>query len=359
MTPSQNPALSNPPKIFCLGLHKTSTSSLANALYTLGYLVDGYFDTEPFADDEELTSYVVQRAGSSDAVQDMPWPEFYQLLDRSFPGSKFILTVRDEDRWLQSVTDHFADEVIDSHVRFYGVPVAVGYEDVYRERFRRHNQEVIDYFADRPGDLLVMDVAGGDGWEQLGEFLGVPTPAWDFPRQNAMSLHRATRYQRHAKAVVRYLARRTHLDQYLPGMGVVSALSAYPQVHAMCRQLDVTVAQLGDQKTDLVRGRLEGEVRSWLEDLLSWAMAVGAPGVPATVAQALGAWQLDTAWDELRPSVRQWAADLTDYGDGARAADGTAASGAVRELLQLGETYGSHIDSRFDDVESFAPLRLD
>lgn len=145
----------------------------------------GYFDTIFFADEEELKRHVIEQADYYDAVQDMPWPEFYRLLDETFPGSKFILTLRDEDRWIRSVTDHFGDEYIDSHQRFYGVPVATGNEDVYREHFRRHNREVIAYFADRPDDLLVMDITAGDGWEPLGAFLGVRTPPWPFPRTNA------------------------------------------------------------------------------------------------------------------------------------------------------------------------------
>jgi hypothetical protein len=206
MPTGQESAQAAPAKVFCIGLHKTSTTSLANALYTLGYHVGGYFDTIFFPDEDELTKHVIEQATYYDAVQDMPWPEFYRLLDATFPGSKFILTLRDEDRWIRSVTDHFGDEFIDSHERFYGVPVATGNEDVYREHFRRHNQEVIDYFADRQDDLLVMDITTGDGWEPLGAFLGVRTPDWPFPRANTMSLHRATRYRRHANRALRLAA---------------------------------------------------------------------------------------------------------------------------------------------------------
>lgn len=339
MEQSQHRSPSERPKVFGVGLHKTSTTSLANALYTLGYYVGGYFDSGRFADEAELTNYVIERAGCYDAVQDMPWPEFYQLLDSEFPGSKFVLTVRDEDRWIRSVTDHFGDAVIPSHERFYGVPVATGNEAVYRSHFRRHNQEVRDHFADRPGDLLVMDIAAGDGWDVLGEFLGVTTPDWPFPRQNAMSLQRATRLQRRANAAFHSALRRTGVDQRVPGLNVVNAEFAYARMHTMCRSVDEAVAQLGAPASEIARGRVEGVLKLWLDDLRSWAVDAGAPPVSGDVAEALDRWELKAAWRDLRPSIRQWAADLTDDGGGIRNSVGEPASAAATAALRLEAEY--------------------
>lgn len=52
---------------------------------------------------------------------------------------------------------------------------------VFLERYRRHNREVMDYFKDRPSDLLVMDMDDGAGWPELCGFLGVPVPAEPYP----------------------------------------------------------------------------------------------------------------------------------------------------------------------------------
>ena len=41
---------------------------------------------------------------------------------------------------------------------------------------KRHNKMVKYYFKDRPGDLLVMDITNGDGWELLCKFLKKPIP---------------------------------------------------------------------------------------------------------------------------------------------------------------------------------------
>ena len=53
------------------------------------------------------------------------------------------------------------------------------------ERYERHNSEVRAYFADRPEDLLVMDITAGDGWDVLCPFLGVEAPADEFPMMNS------------------------------------------------------------------------------------------------------------------------------------------------------------------------------
>ncbi|HEX5915058.1 MAG TPA: sulfotransferase, partial [Rubrobacter sp.] len=49
--------------------------------------------------------------------------------------------------------------------------------------YRRHEERVRAHFADRPGDLLVMNITGGDGWEPLCAFLGHPVPDTAFPHK--------------------------------------------------------------------------------------------------------------------------------------------------------------------------------
>ena len=49
----------------------------------------------------------------------------------------------------------------------YGVGCPEGNEDIYINRFKNHYEEVENYFRDRPQDLLVLDLAKGDGWEKL------------------------------------------------------------------------------------------------------------------------------------------------------------------------------------------------
>ena len=65
-----------------------------------------------------------------------------------------------------------------------------GNEDTYIKRYERHNREVLEYFSDRPGDLLVMDIPADAGWEKLCAFLGHDVPDKPFPHANKASLSR-------------------------------------------------------------------------------------------------------------------------------------------------------------------------
>jgi hypothetical protein len=62
----------------------------------------------------------------------------------------------------------------------YGV---IGYDEaVMRRRFYTHHMEVMDYFKDRPNDLLVMHICRGNGWNTLCPFLGFDkNPRVKFP----------------------------------------------------------------------------------------------------------------------------------------------------------------------------------
>ena len=119
-----------------------------------------------------------------DAFQDNPWPLFYERLDVHHPGSQFILTVRSPDTWLDSVLSHFGHHDTPMRHYIYGVGHPEGNEEVFLERYRRHNDEVQAYFRSRPGDLLVIDITAGEGWEPLCGFLGLEPPDKNFPKLN-------------------------------------------------------------------------------------------------------------------------------------------------------------------------------
>lgn len=175
-------------KVFCIGFQKTGTSSLAKALGILGYSVGGYYDFRHLAKKENLTEAelikaAIETAKRYDAVQDTPYPPYFRELDKAFPGSKFILVTRDPEQWLKSAVTDFANYENQIHQVIYGVPYPIGHEDAFVERFSRHNREVVEYFADRPDDLLVMDLSKV-GWEPVCQFLGKPVPDVPWPVAN-------------------------------------------------------------------------------------------------------------------------------------------------------------------------------
>jgi hypothetical protein len=181
-----------PTRIFGIGLHKTATSSLHAALEILGYESFHWNPPEHARAIWREINYPPWYSPTLEryyALSDLPIPLLYPKLDRAYPGSKFILTIRDEGKWLTSVEQHFAKQrptedtftnII--HERLYGQRTFD--RDVFLSRYRRHNAEVSEYFRDRPNDLLVMDMDGGAGWDELCVFLANPVPAGPYPAVN-------------------------------------------------------------------------------------------------------------------------------------------------------------------------------
>lgn len=95
-------------KIFCIGRNKTGTTSLAQALTDLGYRVGDQRTAELLMEDWGQRDFkrIIQYCHTADAFQDIPFSLRYtfQAIDTAFPGSKFILSVRDSaDQWYQSL----------------------------------------------------------------------------------------------------------------------------------------------------------------------------------------------------------------------------------------------------------------
>jgi hypothetical protein len=183
-------------KIFGIGLGKTGTTSLTEALRLLGWRATHYPDDSRTLRELAEGRYRLSILEHHDALLDVPVPALYPQLDRAYPGSRFILTVRDLPSWLESSRRHAARALpiafdgqayqlnfqTFSRVATYGV---LDYnEERYRYVYETHSRNVRHYFRDRPQDLLILDVCGGEGWDRLCPFLQVPVPAASFPQQN-------------------------------------------------------------------------------------------------------------------------------------------------------------------------------
>lgn len=180
-------------KVFCVGFHKTGTTSMGTLLRHLGYAVVGSHRTRDrgFVADlaagrlEELF-YVADRAS---AFEDNPWPLVFRELDARYPGSRFILTVRDPERWIRSVVAHFgAQAEPDSPMRqlIYGKRAGDprGHEATYLARYRAHIDAVRAHFARRPDDLLEVDVSDPEALERICRFLGHSVDLPAMPHDN-------------------------------------------------------------------------------------------------------------------------------------------------------------------------------
>jgi hypothetical protein len=167
-------------KIFGIGLAKTGTTTLNEALRILGYSAIDY----------PLGLRVMEE---HDAATDIPIADSFELLDRRYPKSKFIYTVRERTDWLESSKTHWARLINSGRLtndaramlvkRLYGT---VDFDaELFAEAYDRHEERVLTYFARRPADLLVIDICCGEnGWETLCSFLGKEVPDCPFPHVN-------------------------------------------------------------------------------------------------------------------------------------------------------------------------------
>jgi hypothetical protein len=177
------------PRVFGIGLIKTGTSSLRTALELLGYnsLHGGPLETMTLVQraidrGEPMLTYIDPEF---DAFADLfGATHYFYLADAQYPGSRFILTVRDLDDWLESRRRHvLKNRQMRAAGQYQGDLLDVDL-DAWTTEYERHEAVVRAYFANRPDDLLVFNVAGGDGWQPLCEFLGRPIPDAPFPWAN-------------------------------------------------------------------------------------------------------------------------------------------------------------------------------
>jgi Sulfotransferase domain/N-terminal domain of galactosyltransferase len=184
-----------PTRLFGIGMHKTGTTSLHESLKTLG-LDSAHWKSAHWAKaiwDEMALAGRSPTLEKSYALCDLPITLMFRELDKAYPGSKFILTTRDESKWIMSVENHWNPvinpfrEAWDSdpfthrvHRELYGRKTFD--REAFIERFRRHNADVAEHFKGRPGDLLTINVDRDPTWGPLCRFLDKKVPTGKYPQ---------------------------------------------------------------------------------------------------------------------------------------------------------------------------------
>lgn len=199
-------------KIIGAGFGRTGTLSMKAALDRLGF-GPCYHMTEVFENPDRIPLFRAAAAGEPvdwdevfagyESTVDWPGASFWRQLAARYPEAKVLLTVRDPDRWYESVRTTIGpaarrgrDDIADFATMMPEIAAGRGLveELVWRGEFggrgddreyairvfTEHNAAVQrEVAADR---LLVYQV--GDGWRPLCEFLGVPVPDEPFPHLN-------------------------------------------------------------------------------------------------------------------------------------------------------------------------------
>ena len=202
------------PKIFCIGRNKTGTTSLEKAFIDLGYAMGNQQKAELLLPHYINNNFkpIIDYARSARVFQDSPfsYPETYKHLDKAYPGSKFILTIRDSpEQWYKSI--------IAFHAGIFGhgqIPTAedlknAGYvykgwiwqlnsflyktpeNDPYNREmlmahYEKHNRDIMEYFEGR-NDLLVINISQPGSYHMFCNFIGNKPLYKEFPWENRTS----------------------------------------------------------------------------------------------------------------------------------------------------------------------------
>jgi hypothetical protein len=185
------------PKIFCIGLSKTGTTSLHKALEQMGFMSAHWTNpiTGQLLGDDDIPYF--------DALSDTPISYRFEELYYTFPRALFIYTVRPQSSWERSIFKHFSAMQRDAAGQTFATLKArnlivrdglFGYErhKIHASLYFNHaslaeahqvfDQRVRRFFADKPAArFLAFDIIGGQGWPELCRFLGAPVPKSAFP----------------------------------------------------------------------------------------------------------------------------------------------------------------------------------
>ena len=185
-------------KIFAIGFYKTGTTTLFEALKVLGYrTINGDKPgSYPGADDGETLLRQIERGDYRlptfelfDAFTDNPYFHLWREIFEQFPDAKYILTVRDEERWIESCASFYRNRRIrPMRVWMFGKHANPGdsaeSRQAWLEAYRAHNAAVREHFRSRPDQFLEFDPTRMHEWGPLCEFLGKPVPAEPWPHAN-------------------------------------------------------------------------------------------------------------------------------------------------------------------------------
>jgi len=198
-----------PVKVICLGLSRTGTTSLSEALEILGHgpcyhtysIVrkgkndfDAWFKISDGPATPEAFDAILQ---GYHAVLDQPPALFPGELYAAYPDARFILTTRDPDKWATSAKNTIFAAIELTRKMENRPPIEESFRTWHRDHLLKkfygpdafanpkriileHNEKVKRIIPEEK--LLVYQV--GEGWTRLCQFLEVDVPSVPFPHLN-------------------------------------------------------------------------------------------------------------------------------------------------------------------------------
>lgn len=164
-------------KIFIIGLPRTGTTSVCNAMLELGFNV-------------AHTAYTDRAFCEAQVIADTPIFCDYQHLDKAYPNAKFIYLARTMEKWLPSIqqlllrmhsnltrADGGFNPIIKRCYQQIFTPYSlknINNFDFLSQCYQRHQQQVLLHFAERDNDFLSIDISENTSYDQLLKFLNLP-----------------------------------------------------------------------------------------------------------------------------------------------------------------------------------------
>ncbi|GFD97179.1 hypothetical protein KUL156_38440 [Alteromonas sp. KUL156] len=200
-------------KFFCVGRNKTGTTSLQKAFQQLGFHVGDQRSAELLFDqhffNREFEPFI-EYCHSAQVFQDVPFSyyEVLETIDKAFPKSKFILSIRDSsDQWYDSLVrfhckimgiegrlpnwedianlSYVSQDLFSKVMTYNGLSEDDPYnKTIMCRNYERHNRFVINYFKNRPDDLLVINLSKDGAYQKFLNFISMQSSREAFPWEN-------------------------------------------------------------------------------------------------------------------------------------------------------------------------------
>jgi hypothetical protein len=90
--------------------------------------------------------------------------KYFKEIDKQYPGSKFILNLRNIDTWIESRIHHnpfgknSTKKYSDLFQQHYGLKNIEEVKEYWKNDWETHIKNVLEYFKDRPDDLIVFNI---------------------------------------------------------------------------------------------------------------------------------------------------------------------------------------------------------
>ena len=179
-------------KIVCIGQPKTATKSMAKIFQLLGFNTNNnprcLTNTDDFILlDNEIKYYFnddtiekcLQNIELFEAFHDYPYSFSYEYIYSHYPDTKFILTIRDSDKWFTSLSTYQDILGASNKKLLYKL---YGYETFLFENkeqiidnYNIYNENIQKYFQNKPNSLLIINISDDDNKYEclcnIGNFL--------------------------------------------------------------------------------------------------------------------------------------------------------------------------------------------